>query len=446
MAVAKKNEQQPVKKTAAQVRKENVELKEKIEFYQNCGYCYMCDSIKSKDKFYVSTDPMVKGGITPICKLCAKKIALRVDKNGQEHEPTKESCQLALRYLNKPFINTLWEASIQESENLSAGKVKSNVWMSYVKNIAMGQYNCMTYFDSDMFKEKIVYDDETSETAIIENHSGQDTYDSFLKNKNDVIKLLDYDPFEKESLSDQPLLYSQLLGLLDSDGNPNDDMMRNASAISITRGFLQQQKIDDTITTFMGDIKNIGQNSATIKSLQDSKIKISQVITNLARDSCISLKHSKNAKKGENTWSGKIKKIKDLNLREGEINGFDIGTCRGMKQVQEMSDASIMKQLHLDESEWSDMVAEMRSVNVSLRHERDAYQELNRILLRENLDLKDLIDENDIKIDKDLVDLKELYSVFGTYDDDIIDEVNEKAKNDSIDKADENIAVGDSNE
>ena len=79
-----------------------------------------------------------------------------------------------------------------------------------------------------------------------------------------------------------------------------------------------------------------------------------------------------------------------------DIYGFDIDTCRGMQQVQEISDASIMKQLALDESEWSDMVSEMRVVNTGLRKEKDAYQEINRILLRENLDLRDTLKENNL--------------------------------------------------
>ena len=38
------------------------------------------------------------------------------------------------------------------------------------------------------------------------------------------------------------------------------------------------------------------------------------------------------------------------------------------------------------------MVAEMRVTNVNLRKEKDAYQEINRILLRENIDLRDTLD------------------------------------------------------
>lgn len=418
--MATTKETQPTKLTAAQLKKKVETQEEKIKLLKEGAWCYMCDTHKARDKFYVSTDPMNKSGLTPICKDCARKIALKIGKDKVEHEPDKNSVIETMRYLNKPFLSKLWDASIQESENLASGKVRSNGYYSYVKNVAMGQYNTMTFKDSDIFDNHAVEDEapkeQTTEEELIESHAGLDTYDSFLKNKNDVIRLLSYDPFEKEDIADQPFLYSQLLGLLDSSEDANEDMMRTSSAISIVRGFLQQSKIDDTISKLMCDISNIERNSATIKSLQESKGKITSVITSLAQDSCISLKHNKNAKKGENTWTGKIKKIKSLNLRSGEVNGFDIDTCRGMQQVQEISDASIMKQLALDESEWSDMVSEMRVVNTGLRKEKDAYQEINRILLRENLDLRDTLKENNLLNEEQLKDLKDVYSVFAEFD------------------------------
>lgn len=396
----------------AQIRAENVKMREEIAKLKESAYCRMCDSIKDRSKFYVSTDPMCKGGVTPICKECAKNIAERIDKYGEYHEPTKESVQLALRYLDKPFLETVWNASIQETENLNSGKVKSTVWQSYIKNIAMVNYVGMTWKDSDMFKVRIKYDDEKTEKELVEDHAGQDTYDSYIKNKEDVIRLLDYDPFEKEPISDQPFLYSQLLGMLDTSEDANDDMMRVSSAIQIVRGFLQLQKIDDTVAKLMGNINEVQDNSATIKSLQDSKQKITSMITNLAAESCLSLKNSKRQVKGENTWTGKIKRIKDLNLREGEMNGFDVATCKGMQQVQEISDASIMKQLALDESEWSDIVANMRETNQRLRKEKDSYKEINRILLKENIDLKDYLDEKGMTPRGGMKNLRDLYSVF----------------------------------
>lgn len=427
--MATKKELQPNKLTAVQAREKVSELQEKLDKFESTAFCLMCKKHKSReDAFYVNTDPMYgETTCTPICRECARKIALRVDKYGEEHEPTKESVITALKYLQKPFLNSVWNASIQESENLVAGKVKTNVWTSYIKNIQMVNYIGMNFFDSDFYKEKTPHDNQDDNKSKNTDMS-QDTYDSYLKNKEDVVRLLNYDPFDKEDISDQPFLYSQLLGLLDSSEDANEDMMRTSSAISIVRGFLQQAKIDDTISKLMSDISKIEKNSATIKSLQDSKAKITSVITSLAQDSCISLKHNKNAKKGENTWTGKIKKIKSLNLRDGEVNGFDIDTCRGMQQVQEISDASIMKQLALDESEWSDMVAEMRVTNTNLRKEKDAYQEINRILLRENIDLRDTLKEKNLLDEDQLKDLRDLYSVFSDFDESFEDGESNESK------------------
>lgn len=409
--------------TLAQAKKKIEDLEKKIEKLEDGGYCTMCATHKAADKFYYNSDPMTKSELSPICRDCARKLALRVDANGEEHAPTKESVQLALKYLNRPFLNTVWDASIQESENLVTGKVKHNVWSSYAKNIQMQQYLGLTFFDSDMFKEKIVYEDEKTPQMIVEEHAGQDTYDDFVKNKKDVIRLLSYDPFEQEAIGDQPSLYSQLLGLLDAGGDENDDMMRNASCISIVRNFLQLAKIDNTIANLMGDVKNIDKNSATIKSLQDSKSKITSVITNLAAESCISLKNNKNAKKGENTWTGKIKKIKDLDLRQGRVNGFDIETAKAMRQVMDLSHKSILQELKLDETDWSDMVAEQRDMIVNLQRKLDQYMEISRILLGENLDLKDFIEDK--KVDTQgysYVDLEDLYSCFSA-DNDISESV-----------------------
>ena len=406
------------RKPIALVREEN----EKLKKIMDTGVrCMICDTLKAGENFYISTAPYNKSGKAPVCKQCAAKIAINEDG-----EATKESVQAALKLLDKPYLDTVWDASVQETENLNAGNQKSNVWVAYIKNIAMGQYVGMTYDDSDHIRKKSQYRkqrDKENLNDMLEEHKGQDTYDSYLKNKEDVIRLLDYDPFEKEAVTDQPFLYSQLLGLLDSSEEQNEDMIRTSSAISIARMFLQTSKIDDTIAGLMRDVANLERNSATIKSLQESKSKMISSIKDLAAESCLSLKNSKNSIKGENTWTGKIKKIKDLNLREAQVNGFDIATCRGMQQVQEISDASIMKQLALDESEWSDMVAELREVRVNLQRELAQYKEINRILLQENLDLKDYCEERDMPIDMNLTDLKDLYSVFSDLDSEDDEEV-----------------------
>lgn len=417
-----KNTVKPIK----QVREENERMAKIIE--SGCR-CAKCGQIKDKDKyFYWDSDPVLGGdSFSRICKDCAKAIALDRDEEGHEMEnPTKETAQRALEYLNRPFLDSIWNASVQESQNMT-GKNRWGVWSAYVKNMQMQQYSGMTYKDSDHLKKSIKVEKagkRTSVNKMLEDHAGMDTYDSFAKNKADVVRLLDYDPFEAELLADQPFLYAQLLMLMDSNQDQEMDMIRVSSAISITRGFLQSSKLDDSISKLMGDTEHIQKNSATIKALQDAKQKVISMITSLAAESCLSLKNSKTITRGDNTWTGRIKKIKDLNLQSSEVNGFDIATCRGMRQVQEISDASIMKQLALDDSDWSDMVAEMRETIVTLRKEREQYKEINRILLKENLGLKDTLEEKGVDVKSNTQSLKELYSVFAG-DDEATEEAEE---------------------
>ena len=379
--------------------------------------CPFCLKEKKKSEFYMSSDPKVLTGITSICKDCTKKIALAWDDNRQEFGVcTKKSVMEALEYIDKPFLNNLWDSSYAEWANQEGQLRRTTIWDAYIKNVGMVQYRGMRWRDGDIFQ---TYVEDAKQVAALESGNkeaaqtlidSQEVSNEFEKNRKDVIRLLGYDPFEGEKLEDQPLLYSQLIGYLDAGGDGNDDMMRTSSAITIVRGFSQQAKIDDKIAKAMA---NSNVNTAEIKSLLDAKKNLSGTISLLAEQSCLSLKHNKNASKGENTWTGKIKKLKDLNLREAEVNGFDIGTCRGMQQVLEMSDASIMRQLSLDESEWSDMVAEQRQKLIEVQNERDVYKEINRILLRENLDLRDTLEDEGLLDTNNLQNLKDLFSAFG---------------------------------
>ena len=385
--------------------------------------CTYCNTVKKRSEFYVSTDPLVLTGVTHMCKDCAKKIAMNYDeRTGEYGECTKASVQATLERLDKPYYESLYNSSYVQSNDPSNNSRHRTVWDAYMKNItSLHQYRTKRWQDGDLFntyRDKAEEQLTPMEEQLAENSTpkDQEIYETYLKNKNSVIRLLGYDPFEAESENDKPLLYSQLVGYLDMGGE-NEDMMRNSSAITIVRGFLQQAKLDDMIAKSMATIGAEGR-AGEIKSLLDSKQKISSTITTLAEQSCLSLKHNKNASKGENTWTGKIKKLKELNLREAEVNGFDIATCRGMRQVMDLSNASILKALSLDESEYSDIIAQQRKMIVELQRDKDSYEEIARILLRENLDLKDLLQDNDLLDENNLVNLKELFSCFGDMEED----------------------------
>lgn len=361
--------------------------------------CPHCGKLKKKSEFYVSTDPAVSIGIAFPCKDCSENIARRYDsKTGEYSDMTEASLKSALMYLDKPFIRTLWESAYNEVHNADLKQPKRNTWTSYIKNVtSLKQHRGQRWRDGDFDDAKVNEEIHSETTTLPQN---QEVLEECEKNRKDVIRLIGYDPFDKEAPEDQPLLYAQLIGYIDMSGD-NEDMTRVLDSIEIVRGYLQLQKLNDMSAKAFATLSKTGQ-SGEIKNYMDTKKKVADVISQLAEQSCISMKHNKNASKGENTFAGKIKKLKELNLREAELNAFDIGTCEGMRQVADISNASIIKQLHLDESDYTEMLAQQREMITKLQQQADTKTEEARILLRENLDLKSYIRSQGLDISEHL--------------------------------------------
>ena len=379
------------KKSMATVAQKAVEEKEEY-------LCYCCGERKKKTSFYTSSDPFNSVKITPFCKLCIEKIARNYsDQRGQYGEVTKISLCDALERMDLPYLDKLWESSYNEVHDPSLKQPKTNVWSAYIKNVKLPQYNGMRWRDGDLFKKE---SSSSLSTGNVNNYIAPDVAEELERNRRDVVRLVGYDPFEKELLEDKPLLYAQTVGYLDMGGN-NDDAMRTSSVITIVRGFLQIQKLDDMITKAMiSAAKNGG--SSEIKALLDAKKNISATISQLAEQNCISLKHNKNNTKGENTWTGKVRIMKEMNLREAEVNIFDVETASGLAQVADISNASILKQINLDENDYVQMLTEQKKMIEDLNKKANEAIEKARILLRENIDLKKLLKENDIDISEQL--------------------------------------------
>lgn len=405
MATAK---EPATKITVAQARKKIETLEEKVKSLKDGAWCYLCDTHKSKDGFYMSTDPMNKSGLTPICKECTRKIVFKVGKDGVEHEPDKESVRLALRYLNKPFLEKVWDSSIQETENLASGKVKSNVWNAYIRQISMGQYNTLTYADSDGLqidlKKQINESKKDNENIVKEKN--QEILEQYKMNRMDTIHSIGYDPFENYPVEeDKPVLYAQLNSFIDDE--TKNDGMKMGAVIQIVKKLNQAEKLNDQIDKYISDTENAANNMPLIDKMASSSQKLMNVATTLAKDNGISVNFNNNKSKGANTLSGKIKKLTEVGLRDAKINSFDIGTCEGMRQVAEISEAARHKQIGYDEN----IAQEIKDIKVELveklSKERDKAVEDARKLLMENKDLKDylknkgLVDENYRVIDYD---------------------------------------------
>lgn len=359
-------------------------------------YCHHCGKFKTKDEFYL--DIHNASGRTNVCKKCAYDVAIQTDPKTNEEIVTRESIIAALRMLDKPFIEAAYIAAIAESTNNTNTSIKKNAWTAMIKNISsLQQYRGMTFADSD-------FGEETKVTEVKRTEDYDDeTVSMFEKNKKFVINALGYDPFTSASLDDQPLMYSMLAGMLDE--STNEDSVKRGACVEIVQCFNQCEKINLVINQLQSDIKNVTKNSSTIRSLETTKKDTFNSMLALAKENGITINSSAKTTKGANTWTGIVKEMKEMNLRESEVNAFDIETSKGMAQVADLSAKAILNNISLDENDYTDMIKMQKEMLDDRTAKCEAAEEELRILKRENNDLKSflrskkLINSNDEVID-----------------------------------------------
>jgi hypothetical protein len=355
--------------------------------------CPHCGALKKKTEFYVSSDPAVRIGVAFPCKSCAEKIARGYnDKTGKYGDVTEATLKKALCYLDKPFLNVLYEASYMEVHDDTLERPKSNVWSAYIKNVQMKQYNTLRWENSDCFQDSSFnFSDDNTQIQSMD-HMTQEELDSFRINKRDVIRMVGYDPFENYPVvQDLPVLYAQLISFIDEE-TKNDGMKMNA-VIQIVQAFNQIQKLNDAINALSADTKKINNNNGTIKQHADTISKLLSGANALAKDNGISLNYNNNKSKGQNTLTGKMKELDLIGFRAAKINMYDIDYCKGMQQVAEISAKAQINQIGFDENVMIEIENIRRELVDELQKKTDKAEERARVLLVENKDLKEFLRE-----------------------------------------------------
>ncbi|MEM5592758.1 hypothetical protein AAHH67_15315 [Niallia circulans] len=152
--------------------------------------CSCCGKNKSSDNYYASHSYISKYyKKLPICKECIWDYVVTED-NDYEIDKMKDILQM----IDKPFISSLLEASVNE-----ASKGNKNVFKIYMKNLGLSQYRDLRSKDGEDSTTKIentnilVTDQKQGNSEI--NRPPLTPSESDLKNKDDVLRMLGYDPF-----------------------------------------------------------------------------------------------------------------------------------------------------------------------------------------------------------------------------------------------------------
>ena len=321
--------------------------------------CISCAVDKDKKHFYKTSSKLYeKHGKIPLCKACIKE---KVDVDNLE------TVYSFLQQFDIMFDISYWESAI-------ASKMDT-----------LGRYmsisGSLPYFEGKGYKDSIFTTtkktEETSSTDVQSDVSKNEVYAEFnSRDKDDVLRLLGYDPFEYENYEDKKQLYNRLVDFLDE--STLEDGFKLQASIEIVKGFNQVDKINQAITNITNDADKLSSTPGSITALITAKKNILDSLMKLAAENGMSVKHNTEKSKGAGTLSGIIKTLQEKGIQEGELNLFDIETAQGMRQVADLSNESIMKQLQFDENDYTNMIMQQRDMIGDLEDKVIRLEEENR--------------------------------------------------------------------
>lgn len=150
-------------------------------------YCSACQQEKRDGLFYVSYNPLHSDGRMPICKECIRNACY-----GDDGEFNIDNLYSILRQLDRPFLQDIWESSVNEvCKNLGTQEVSYDpIIGKYIKNISIQQHRAKTWADS-CFESKQNIDNRVESSRRKSIGSDQVYYltDNNFEVTEDIIKL-----------------------------------------------------------------------------------------------------------------------------------------------------------------------------------------------------------------------------------------------------------------
>jgi hypothetical protein len=343
--------------------------------------CTCCGETKHDTEFYSSQSEIFKFKKKMcVCKSCAIDVIFEFYKSkykGDEEAAIYRTCEL----LDVYYTEILIESARKEFDN--RGAEDGNIMKFYLKDVAMPQYNGLTFEDRKL-KVGNVHD------IVLENEKKlKEKNEEDKKVEKDVERLLGYDPFEGYTEIDKHYLYSSLLAFLNED--TLEDGIKLSAYIQIVNNNNQIRKIDLVINDLNSDIKKMLDNAKGMDLMQSSKSKVVTSNDKIMKENSISVKNRGDKKAGRSTLTYMMRDLRELDFDDAEEDYYSQNKAYGMKMVADISNKSILEQLSFDENDYVDMLKTQKEIVENVQVKIDDMTEENRSLYQQIESLKKII-------------------------------------------------------
>lgn len=343
------------------------------------------------NNFYLAGENSVFSGIgrIPICKNCLYKM---VEDYYIKYEDMTYAVYLMCRKMDVAYDSNLYDGALKRSNNEIV-----NVFQSYMiqfnsigaRNGVQLSFDHGEHLSSKTKKTQTINDEDIGVDNLDNDGITEEEVTAY---KEEVIHLIEYDPFEGFPYNDQKFLYSDLLNYL-RDEDVIEDQFLVSQIIQIVNNNNQIRKLDFLLSRYMANDMLLQKNESRIKSLNATKKDIVANTDKIAKENRISVKGRKGNVLSKTSLTALMDRLRSIDLKEAEVNFYDQKKSHGMQRAADISMRAMAEQIQFDENDVNHIITEQRRMIADMEHKILDLEEENRMLHTKLLDKEADTDE-----------------------------------------------------
>ena len=267
------------------------------------------------------------------------------------------ACYVMCHILDLPFHLHLYK-SLEEKGNFTMGL--------YTRTINTTQFKGQTFLKTILDKQ--VQNDKNVRDAREDNWTASER-----KNRDDIIRIVGYDPFDGYKTEDRRYLFGELIKYFDDD--TGDDTYKLSQIIQIVNNNNQIRQYD-LLIAHMDPM----EQSQSIKELNDLKKDLVTSNDRIAKENEISVKNRSNKQIGRGTLTYLMREMREKGFDEIAVNYYNQLRSEGTQWAADMSLKAMMQNTMFDENDKQEILEYQRQKLIELQKEVDDLKEENRLL------------------------------------------------------------------
>lgn len=338
------------------------------DFYNEIGVhkCFMCGNLydNPKDNFYRSmTSKYFKNNdnFIPWCTKCINEVF----EQHSERYGTEIATLLLCSHLDIPFSYELFRSLHGKTNNFSFGK--------YLRTVSNLGKNKTKTFDNTLLSDELKKNSGDIRDEQENKWSRQEK-----RNKEKILDLVGYDPFECYNDVDRKYLFNELINYFDDD--LEDDRYKLTQIIQIVINNVQIRNCDINISKL-----NPLKDAKAIKDLNDVKKDLVKNNDIIAKENEISVKNRSNKNAGKSTFTYYMRDLRERNFDDAEVDYYNQLRSAGTKWAVDISTQSILKNGFFDENDRGEIYEEnLKLVQTLYDKLDDAEEEIRQLKIKIN--------------------------------------------------------------